>query len=128
MEDQPCESSLEILKIIKEDPIILGLKNKLNDILEINFNAVNRYCQRFNEIKEFYNEDMKFDEDVIRDNKQCDLFRNWCIRYKREINTIDKVVEQQPLGIFIVQLERFKNAALNAPRNKKRVIEAVMPG
>ncbi|KMQ92051.1 dynein heavy chain axonemal-like protein, partial [Lasius niger] len=83
---------------------------------------------RFNEIKEFYNEDMTFDESIIRDNKQCDLFRNWCIRYKREIDTIDRVVEHQPLGIFLVQLERFKNAALNAPRSKKKVIEAVMPG
>lgn len=127
MRDQLCENSLEILKIIQEDSIICGLKNKLNDILRTNFYAMSRYCQRFDEIKKFYNEDMKFDEDVIRNNKQCNLFRNWCIRYKREIEIIDKVIQYQPLGIFIVQLERFKNATLNAPRSKKEIIEFIMP-
>jgi len=120
MRDQLCENSSEILQIIQEDSIICDLKNKLNDILKTNFNAVNRYCQRFNEIKKFYNEDMKFDED-IRNNKQCDLFRNLCIRYKREIEKTDKIIQYQPLGIFIVQLERFKNAILNAPRSKKKL-------
>lgn len=127
MEDQLVENFLGILQIIQEDSIICGLKNKLNDILKTNFKAVNRYCQRLNEIKKFYNEDMKFDEDIIRNNKECDLFRNWCIRYKREIEIIEKVIQYQPLGIFIVQLERFKSATLHAPRSKKKVIEIIMP-
>lgn len=96
-------------------------------MLETNFKAVNQYCQRFDEIKNFYDEDVKFDEDIIRNNEQCDLFHTWCSRYKNEIDMINRINKCQSLGIFIIQLERFKTTALNAPRNKQKVIEVVMP-
>jgi hypothetical protein len=118
---------LDILKIIKEDVIISSLKNKLISVLEASFDAINRYCQRFHEIKKFYDEDIKFDEDIIRNNERSELFQNWCSRYKREIDIINSIINYQPLGIFLIQLERFKTAALSAPRDKQRVIEVTMP-
>jgi len=118
---------LGILKILNEDVIISSLKNKLTNVLEASFNAVNRYCQRFYEIKKFYDEDIKFDENIIRNNEERNLFQYWCSRYKKEIDIINSIINCQPLGIFIIQLERFKTAALSAPRNKQRVIEVTIP-
>lgn len=113
---------------MKQDLLMLDLKNKLANILETNFNAISRYCQRFNEIKEFYYEDIKFDENIIRNNKQCYMFRKWYIRYKQEIDSINRIVNYQPLGIFLIQLDRYKNTILCAPRNKKNIIDAVISG
>lgn len=128
IEERLCGNPPEILKVIAEDLIIQDLKYKFAAILNTNFDAVKRYCQRFNKIKQFYDEDMKFDENIIRDNKRCDLFRKWCIRYENEMDIIDKTVDYQPLGIFAVQLGRFKAIVKDASKAKKNVIEVVMPG
>nr|XP_031828293.1 dynein heavy chain 6, axonemal [Nomia melanderi] len=114
--------------VLKQDPITHALKQQLNETWERNFDIVKRYCRRFNEIRGFYLEDTRFDENIIRDNRDCKVFREWSIRYKRELELIGKVIEYQSLGVFLVQLERFKIAAEIAPRGKIGVLEAVMPG
>lgn len=128
IEERICGNPPEIQIVLKQDPFLNSLKTEFDQILEINFDAVKQYIQRFKEIQEFYLEDMTFDENIIRDNRDCKLFREWSIRYKQEIDLISKVIDFQPLGIFLIQLERFKNAAEVAPRGKLGVIEAVMPG
>ncbi|CAL7933549.1 unnamed protein product [Xylocopa violacea] len=128
IEDRICGNPPEVQDILKQDPISYALKAELEDILERNFDAMKRYCQRFNEIKQFYHEDMSFDENIIRDNRDCKLFREWSIRYKKELDLINTIIDFQPLGLFFIQVERFKNAAAIAPRGKLGVIEAVMPG
>ncbi|XP_076649863.1 dynein heavy chain at 16F [Halictus rubicundus] len=114
--------------VLKQDPITHALKDELREIWERSFDIVKRYCRRFDEIRQFYHEDMLFDENIIRDNRDCKLFREWSIRYRREVELIGKVIEYQQLGIFLIQLERFKVAAEIAPRGKIGVLEAVMPG
>lgn len=128
IEDRICGYPPEIEEVLKQDPITQVYKNELQEILEKNLNAVRRYCQRFDVIKEFYYEDVTFNEDIIRDNRDCKLFREWSVRYKQELDLIKKVIDSQPFGLFFIQLERFKNAAETAPRGKIGVIEAVMPG
>ncbi|XP_015429803.1 PREDICTED: dynein heavy chain 6, axonemal, partial [Dufourea novaeangliae] len=118
----------EMQDVLKQDPITRALKIELKDILKQNFDIVKRYCVRFDGIREFHREDTVFDENIIRDNRDCKLFREWSIRYRSEVELIGKVIDSQPLGIFFVQLERFKVAAEIAPRGKIGVIEAVMPG
>ncbi|XP_076248728.1 dynein heavy chain at 16F [Calliopsis andreniformis] len=118
----------DIQDILKQDPKLKALKFELVEILDKNFDAIKRYCRRFDGIKQFFYEDVTFDEDIIRDNRDCKLFREWSIRYRQELELIDKVINFQPLGIFLIQLERFKSAAEVAPRGKIGVIEAVLPG
>nr|XP_034190797.1 dynein heavy chain 6, axonemal [Osmia lignaria] len=128
IEERICGNPPEMQIVLKQDPFLNSLKTELEQILDINFDAVKQYSQRFKEIQEFYLEDLTFDENIIRDNRDCKLFRDWSIRYKHEIDLIRKVIDFQPLGMFLIQLERFKNAAELAPRGKLGVIEAVMPG
>ncbi|XP_076764569.1 dynein heavy chain at 16F [Xylocopa sonorina] len=128
IEDRVCGNPPEVQDILKQDPITYAFKAELEDILEKNFDCMKRYCQRFNEIQQFYHEDMIFDENIIRDNRDCKLFRQWSIRYKKELDLINTIIDFQPLGLFFIQVERFKNAAEIAPRGKLGVIEAVMPG
>nr|XP_033183004.1 dynein heavy chain 6, axonemal [Bombus vancouverensis nearcticus] len=128
IEERICGYPPEIQKVLEQDPITLAFKTELKEIFEKNLTAIKRYCQRFNQIKQFYYEDMTFDEDIIRDNRDVKLFREWSIRYKKEVDLINNVVDFQPFGLFFIQLERFKGAAETAPRGKLSVIEAVMPG
>ncbi|KAK2585046.1 hypothetical protein KPH14_008566 [Odynerus spinipes] len=128
IEKKICGEPPEILTVLKTDPLLEKLKDELIEVLEVNIDSVKRYWKRFGEIYNFYSEDMKFDENIIRDNIQCDLFRKWSLRYRNELEIINKVVDYQALGIYFVQLERFKKAAALAPEGKKVVIEAVMPG
>ncbi|CAK9798189.1 Dynein axonemal heavy chain 6 [Anthophora quadrimaculata] len=128
IEERICGHPPDIQEVLKQDPITNAFKVELEEILDKNFDAVRRYSQRFNKIREFYHEDMSFDENIIRDNRDCKLFREWSIRYKNEVTLISTVVISQPLGLFHIFLERFKNAAEVAPRGKLGVIEAVMPG
>ncbi|XP_076377925.1 dynein heavy chain at 16F [Megalopta genalis] len=114
--------------VLKQDPITHALKKRMAEIWDRIFDVVKRYCRRFDEIREFYLEDTTLDENIIRDNRDCKLFRDWSIRYRREVDLIGKVIEHQRLGLFLVQLERFKVAAQLAPRGKIGVLEAVMPG
>ncbi|XP_054012221.1 dynein axonemal heavy chain 6 [Hylaeus anthracinus] len=128
IEDRICGHPPDIQEVLKQDPITKELKIELDALLERNFDAIKRYTRRFEEIRRFYLEDTTFDENVIRDNRDCKLFREWSIRYRNEVDLIGKVIDSQPLGVFLVQLERFKVAAQIAPRGKIGVIEAVMPG
>lgn len=128
VEERICGYPPEVQEILKQDPITLAFKTELEELLERNLDAVKRYCQRFNVIRQFYHEDTTFDENIIRDNRDVKLFREWSIRYKKEVDLIQKVIDFQPFGLFFVQLERFKSAAATAPRKKLGVIEAVMPG
>ncbi|CAD1473370.1 unnamed protein product, partial [Heterotrigona itama] len=128
VEERICGCPPEVQEILKQDPITLASKAELKELLERNLDAIKRYCQRFNVIRQFYQEDTMFDEDIIRDNRDVKLFRGWSIRYKKEVDLIHKVIDFQPFGLFFIQLERFKSAAETAPRGKLGVIEAVMPG
>ncbi|XP_023289677.1 dynein heavy chain 6, axonemal [Orussus abietinus] len=118
----------QILIVLKEDPMMVDFKQQLTRVLQANFSAVKRYCQRFSDIEIFFLEDMQLDENIIRENRQCDVLRSWCARYQREEEEITKVVDYQHLGIFDLQLERFKNHASPAPNNKQQVLRVVMPG
>lgn len=117
-----------IRKIVKKDEMIINLKKEVTKILDMNFRAVRLYAQRFRPIHQFYTADMNFDESIIRENEKCDIFRKWCVRYRTEIEVIQGIINQQALGIFFVQLERFKKGALVAPSDKQRILEIVMPG
>lgn len=50
-----------------------------------------------------------------------------CRRYHDEITLLDSIVSVQPLGIFYIQQERFKNTALPEPKRLLEIIERVMP-
>ncbi|XP_076676367.1 dynein heavy chain at 16F [Andrena cerasifolii] len=128
IEDRISGNPPEIQQVLRQDSLLEALKEELQEVLNKNFNAAARYVRRFEEIRQFYYEDLMFDENIIRDNRDLKLFREWSTRYRRELDLIDKVYNFQPLGIFLVQLERFKTAAEIAPRGKIGVIEAVMPG
>ena len=96
-------------------------------MIEINFKAVKKYCERFQNIFQFYQEDMEFDENLIRDNIQVDIFRKWCERYRSEEQEIENIGDFESVGIFCIYFDRFKSFALNAPYQKKTVLAEVMP-
>nr|XP_050848639.1 dynein axonemal heavy chain 6 [Vespula vulgaris] len=128
IEKKICGEPPQILTVLSMDPSLKNLKTELMTILNNNIDSVKRYCQRFQTIYDFYLEDMQFNENIIRDNLECQLFRKWCVRYQDELNIINKIIDYQPIGIFYVQLQNFKKAAAFAPEGKRFVIEAVMPG
>lgn len=128
IEKKICGEPPQILTVLSMDPSLKNLKTELMTILNNNIDSVKRYCQRFQTIYDFYLEDMQFNENIIRDNLECQLFRKWCVRYQDELNIINKIIDYQPIGIFYVQLQNFKKSAALAPEGKRFVIEAVMPG
>ncbi|XP_043489610.1 dynein axonemal heavy chain 6 [Polistes fuscatus] len=128
IEKKICGEPPEILTVLSMDKSLEQLKEELSRILNDNINSMKRFSKRFQTIHNFYSEDMEFDENIIQNNLRCDLFRQWCLRYQNELKTINEIVNYQPLGIFYVQLQRFKKAAALAPESKRIVIEIIMPG
>lgn len=118
----------EILQILKDDSHMSFLKQEFENVLKRNFVAVKTYCKKFENIPVFFKEDMEYDENIIKNNKKCDIFRKWCNRYQYEVEEISKIQEEQPLGIFLMRFKRFKTLALPAPNQKWTVLEGVMPG
>ena len=115
------------MRILKDDVHLVELKQEFGNIFKENFEAVKNYCKRFNQIHVFFKEDMYYDENIIRANKKCDIFRQWCARYQNEVEKIEEIENEKQLGIFLIQLKRFKTLALPAPNQKWMVLESVMP-
>lgn len=103
------------------------LKGKFENILKENFQAVKEFIRTFNHIETFFTEDINFNEAIMKENAECSIFREWCVRYQNEIVAISDVHEEEFLGIFFIKLERFKNLALPAPTQKWIVLEKVIP-
>lgn len=99
----------------------------MEDLLELNIIAVRRYCERFADVEEFYREDKNLNENIILNNTSCELFREWCERYKYEEEVILNITDFQPVRIFYLQLNRFKEKALLAPTEKMKLLEKIMP-
>lgn len=127
IEAPTCGDPPSVTTVIAEDPGMIDFKKKFKDILEQSFDAVKEYCKRFLHIYHYYVEDMSLDENEIRENEKCDIFRKWCERYRTEEEEINSVPDVQPLGIFYIQLERFKTSALPAPNKKQQVLAEIMP-
>ena len=117
----------EILQILKDDSHMITFKQEFENVLKQNFEAVKNYCKTFERIENFFKEDMEYDENLIRDNEKCDIFRQWCARYQYEVDEISDIQDEQVLGIFLIHLERFKSLALPAPNQKWSVLDVVMP-
>ncbi|XP_074097467.1 dynein heavy chain at 16F [Cotesia typhae] len=113
--------------ILPTDTTIKTLTRELEDLLELNIIAVRRYCERFADVEEFYREDKNLNENIILNNTSCELFREWCERYKYEEEVILNITDFQPVRIFYLQLNRFKEKALLAPTEKMKLLEKIMP-
>ncbi|XP_011495537.1 PREDICTED: dynein heavy chain 6, axonemal [Ceratosolen solmsi marchali] len=119
--------SPNIQDIMKEDPILISLKNRFENIFEKNFYMIKKYCEHFKHIYDFYIEDMNFDEKLIYENKSTDVFRNLCERYRTEEREIKNIVDFQPFGIFYLEFQRFKSSALPAPNLKQDILINFLP-
>lgn len=116
-----------ISDIISNDTTIKTLVRELEDLLELNIIAVRRFCERFSDVEAFYIEDKNFNENIILSNTNCDVFRQWCERYKNEEHVILNITDLQPVRIFFLQLKRFKEKALLAPVEKMKLLEKIIP-
>jgi hypothetical protein len=126
-ENQTCGDSPSIAAVFEEDSILINLKSRLKNILEMNLNMLQKYCDHFAHIYKFYNEDMNFDEKLIKENLKCDVFRDLCERYRNETEQINSIVDSQCFGIFYLEFQRFKSIALSALTIKQEILAQVMP-
>ncbi|CAB0031813.1 unnamed protein product [Trichogramma brassicae] len=122
-----CAEAVDVYALFQDDRVLNGYKQTLRDVVQQNFDAVKKYCERFRHIYEYYEEDMAFDERTIRDNLKYEVFRQWCERYRREEQEINAIVDQQSMGIFYLKFRRFKESALPAPNRKQALLAVVLP-
>lgn len=122
-----CKRPPNLSENISEDDTLREYKMRLANLLDTNFSAIKYYIRRFKHIHAFYCEDMIFDENEIRNNERIDIFREWCERYRLEETEINSLIDAQPIGIFNVKFDKFKQDALPAPNNKQRVLAEVLP-
>ncbi|XP_063979368.1 dynein axonemal heavy chain 6-like isoform X2 [Diachasmimorpha longicaudata] len=113
--------------VIKNSLSIQNSKKKLTELLSWNTNAVKIYCKGFGVIETFYKEQKACPEDMIQANKSSEMFRNWCSEFREKEEEVDEVIDFQTLGMFSLQLERFKDQVRVLLFNKKSVLEEVIP-
>ncbi|KAF7987651.1 hypothetical protein HCN44_003514 [Aphidius gifuensis] len=114
--------------IIKQSTIIENLINKINIIFKKNFIIIHKYLSNYLNIEKFYMDNIMFDDNIIRQNKNCNLIKELCEKYKNEIDCINNVVDVKSIGIFNLKTDRFKTKALSATLNKKKILVTVVPG
>ncbi|XP_034941913.1 dynein heavy chain 6, axonemal [Chelonus insularis] len=125
--DRLAGSPPDFVQVVNNDPTIQSFMQEMDELIELNVISLRNYYERFKKIETFYKEDKSFDDNIIQKNLRCDIFRQWCLRYKNEEEVIFQVTDLQPLGIFFLQMKRFKEEALKAPAAKWRILQKIMP-
>ncbi|CAH0547855.1 unnamed protein product [Brassicogethes aeneus] len=97
------------------------------DFFTINYNLANVYLERLGYIRDFFAEDLNTNEEVIQNEINLEVFRSWCIRYRKEEETIENLLNKQPFGILYLQFEIMKKNSLPEPRRLRAVVEKVLP-
>lgn len=56
-----------------------------------------------------------------------ETFRNMCGTYHHEVEHIDTILDEQPLGLLYLKQQKLKETALPEPRRLISILEEVMP-
>lgn len=122
------ENAPMISSVIKDDVKIKVIKSEIKTILDTNLHFVDEYKKRFNSVLEFYKDIVDFDDTNILENEDCNLFREWCGKYYYELNSVNRIQDTQSLGLFLLQLNKFKNTILPAIKTKIKLLQSVITG
>lgn len=56
-----------------------------------------------------------------------ETFRNMCATYHNEVQLIETILDEQPLGLLYIKQQKLKETALPEPNRLITILEEVMP-
>nr|CAD7400728.1 unnamed protein product [Timema cristinae] len=127
VEERLCGLGPDILSVLKEDITLIDLQAKVGQLLTANFAFAMKYIERFEFIRDFYNENEARIHDDIKNELDLETFRILLAAFHRQVKTLNKIVAVQPLGILYLRCERFKENTLPSPKDLLVVIENTLP-
>ncbi|XP_068083916.1 dynein axonemal heavy chain 6 [Anabrus simplex] len=121
-----CSIGTDLSALLSEDEHVIRLKDNIFGYLTHNFAAVEAYVQRFEFIREFFAENETTEHEVIEREEILETFRALLVQYHKEMDDIAAVVDEQALGLFLLQFEIFKEVTEPSPKDLLKVVEKTM--
>ncbi|XP_069668946.1 dynein axonemal heavy chain 6 isoform X3 [Periplaneta americana] len=127
VEERLCGDGPVLSVVLSEDIFLVNLRKNIIKFFNLNFEAAMTYIQRFQDIREFYAENELKDHSSIKNEKELEVFRILLTRYHLQIEEIERIVEEQALGILHLWFGRFKEAVLPSPTQLLSIVEYTLP-
>lgn len=126
-EDRLCGYGPMLEFYLSRDVKLLALHEDIFTNINDAYHAVDVYVHRFEKIRHDYAEDAALHENVIEEERGLLTFRTWCSRYHDELDLIEEIIENQPLGLFLLHLDKLKASITPEPIRLLEIIKRVMP-
>ncbi|XP_047115990.1 dynein axonemal heavy chain 6 [Schistocerca piceifrons] len=126
-EGRLCGTGPEIDVILKEDKHRLDIRTNIILSIHNNFEAINKYIQRFQFIREFHTVNTATDMESITNETVMEKFRKLLTSYHQQIDDINKLQDSQDIGIFQLVFERLKGTVLPVTTALLGAVELTLP-
>ncbi|XP_049864535.1 dynein axonemal heavy chain 6 [Schistocerca gregaria] len=126
-EGRLCGTGPEIDVILKEDKHRLDIRTNIILSIHSNFEAINKYIQRFQFIREFHTVNTATDMESITNETVMEKFRKLLTSYHQQIDDINKLQDSQDIGIFQLVFERLKGTVLPVTTALLGAVELTLP-
>nr|CAH7756356.1 unnamed protein product [Callosobruchus chinensis] len=127
VEDRICGWGPTLEFYLKEDEYLDMIKHLTEIYLTENYHTAEIYIERYNPVRQFYAEDLQVAEKDIENERDLERFREMCIRYHREIDTIEDIPETQFIGLLHLQLGCLKQYTIPEPKRLLALTERTLP-
>nr|CAI5844200.1 unnamed protein product [Callosobruchus analis] len=127
VEDRICGWGPTLEFYLKEDEFLEMIKQLTEIYLNENYRSAEIYIERYNPVRQFYAEDLQVVEKDIENERDLEHFREMCIRYHKEIETIEGIPDTQFIGLLHLQLDCLKKYTIPEPKRLLALTEHTLP-
>ncbi|XP_034255936.1 dynein heavy chain 6, axonemal isoform X2 [Thrips palmi] len=127
MEARDCGNGCDFRFCLGIDEVVKHSKKESLHLLRKSFEAAERYMQRFQFIREFYNVNLAISPENLAENELLEVFRKHLAEFSKQEGELERTVDSQSLGLVLVKLDRLKEEVLPSNRRLRDIIEEVMP-
>lgn len=126
-EDRLFKNPPSIDFMIETDDEMNQNKRSIIDNINLAYDKVGEYVQRFNPIREAYKEDVQMDKEELRREKDLDTLITYCERYTSEMNGLEGLLTHCNLGLMQLMQGTFKEEIIPTCRELLSILEELLP-
>ncbi|CAH4038360.1 unnamed protein product [Pieris brassicae] len=113
--------------LMHQDKKMLADLNFIPQCIRDGFEAVWIFLRRMNKFMNSFREANEIDVNIIRQERNVEVFKKWCDKFVKQIEEIEEVVSYQPLGLIFLCLCPFQELFRPQPRRLFDVVQTTTP-
>lgn len=126
-EEKLFDNVLSIDFMISIDEELQRNRQSIIDNINLAYEKVELYIQRFDPIREAYKEDVSMDKDALKQEKDLDKLITYCERYTNEMNGLENLLPVCYLGVLQLNQGTFKEEIIPTCRELLSILETLLP-